>query len=120
MPYGDQQSGTIVTGVGQAVAVAREWLAKLGAAVILLVSSELLLAGAEAIDDATLDRERKALLDGTIDLAEALRDDRPHRTTGEHAAHVVEIAEAIHASIKTGRAIEITSTFPEAKPFDWA
>lgn len=57
---------------------------------------------------------------GLSDLAEALRENRPHRTTGEHAAHVVEIAEAINESIKTGKAIEITSVFPEARPLDWA
>ncbi len=57
---------------------------------------------------------------GLSDLAAALRENRPHRTPGSHAAHVVEIAEAIHTSVKTGQAVDVTSSFPESIPCDWA
>lgn len=57
---------------------------------------------------------------GLSDLAEALREGRSHRTTGEHAAHVVELMQAINASIASGQAIEVKSTFPDSKPLSWA
>ncbi len=49
---------------------------------------------------------------GVADLAAAIREDRPHRTTGEHAAHVVEILEAIAASASEGRRVPVRSSFP--------
>jgi predicted dehydrogenase/sugar phosphate isomerase/epimerase len=57
---------------------------------------------------------------GLSDLAEALREGRPHRTTGAHAAHVVEIMEAVHTSLREGRAIPVTSSFTAPAPFAWA
>lgn len=55
---------------------------------------------------------------GVAELAEAIAQDRPHRGTGEHAAHVVELMEAIHTSARDGKAVELTSTFdaPELDP----
>jgi predicted dehydrogenase/sugar phosphate isomerase/epimerase len=47
---------------------------------------------------------------GLSDLAHALREDRPHKTTGAHAAHVVEIIEAIRTSIHEGQAVEIDAS----------
>lgn len=44
---------------------------------------------------------------GLSDLAQAIREDRPHKTTGAHAAHVVEIVEAIRTSIREGRLVEL-------------
>lgn len=55
---------------------------------------------------------------GVAELADAIAHDRPHRGTGEHAAHVVEIMEAIGDSIHSGREVELRSTFapPELDP----
>lgn len=57
---------------------------------------------------------------GIVDMAEAIRSGRPHRVTGRHAAHVVEIMSAIHASIRTERPVEITSVFEPPAPMEWA
>ena len=53
---------------------------------------------------------------GLSDLADALRKNRPHKTTGAQAAHVVEIVEALLTSMREGRSIEIAAprvTFPQ-------
>lgn len=47
---------------------------------------------------------------GLSDLAFAIREERPHLTTGSHAAHVVEIAEAILTSIEESRPVEVDAT----------
>jgi predicted dehydrogenase/sugar phosphate isomerase/epimerase len=39
---------------------------------------------------------------GLSDLAHAIREHRPHLTTGAHAAHIVEVMECILESAKTG------------------
>jgi len=57
---------------------------------------------------------------GVIGLWWGLRARRPHPTGGEHAAHVVEIMEAVHTSAREGRAVELTSTFPAPVPQAWA
>jgi len=54
------------------------------------------------------------------DMALAIAEDRPHRATGEQAAHVVEICSAAHQSAKRNRPVEITSTFTPPAPMDWA
>lgn len=54
------------------------------------------------------------------DLAEALGEGRPHRSTGEQAAHVVEILEAASQSIRDGGPVELASTFPRPEPLEWA
>ena len=46
------------------------------------------------------------------DLSDAIVTGRPHRATGAHAAHIVEILDAIAASATEGRAIAVTSSFP--------
>jgi len=45
------------------------------------------------------------------ELSDAIGSGRPHRATGAHAAHIVEILEATATSIAEGRAVEITSSF---------
>ncbi len=45
------------------------------------------------------------------DLSTAIESGRPHRATGEHAAHVVEILDAIAESVAERRAVDITSSF---------
>jgi predicted dehydrogenase len=55
-----------------------------------------------------------------VDLAEAIDDDRPHRTTGEHAAHIVEVLDAAQASAEGGAAVDVRSDFRRPEPLDWA
>ena len=56
-----------------------------------------------------------------VDLAEAIRDDRPHRATGEQAAHLVDILAAAQRSLASdGTPPEVTSSFPPPAPMDWA
>lgn len=45
------------------------------------------------------------------DLSTAIGAGRPHRATGEQAAHVVEILEATATSIAEGRPVDLTSSF---------
>jgi predicted dehydrogenase len=70
-----------------------------------------------------LARESKGGVDwgvGIADLADSIREGRPHRATGEHAAHVVEIMEATQRSAASGQPVEITSDFLPPEPMDWA
>lgn len=57
---------------------------------------------------------------GIWDMALAIRQNRPHRASGEHAAHIVEILCAATESMQTQRPVEITSTFTPPAPMDWA
>ena len=45
------------------------------------------------------------------ELAAAIAERRPHRATGAHAAHVVEILDAVETSRRDGGTVEVTSTF---------
>jgi predicted dehydrogenase len=45
------------------------------------------------------------------DLSDAIETGRPHRATGEHAAHIVEILDATARSAAEGRAIVVRSSF---------
>ena len=50
------------------------------------------------------------------ELSTAISEQRPPRY-GTHAAHVVEILDAVETSRDEGRAVELTSTFPpSARP----
>lgn len=51
------------------------------------------------------DREARGL--GIQELAEGLREDRPHRASGELALHVLEAAEAIVRAGDEGRVVEL-------------
>jgi predicted dehydrogenase len=55
-----------------------------------------------------------------VDLADALEEGRPHRAGAEHAAHVVEIVDAIEAAAAGGGPVEVRSTFVPPPPMDWA
>lgn len=57
---------------------------------------------------------------GVVGLWRGLRNGQPHPTTGAHAAHVVEIMESVHRSLREGRALELRSTFPAPAPQEWA
>jgi predicted dehydrogenase len=55
-----------------------------------------------------------------VDLAAAVDEGRRPRASGEHAAHVVEILDAIAASSRDGGPIEVTSSFARPEPLPWA
>jgi len=56
-----------------------------------------------------------------VDMAVAIRDDLPHRATGEHAAHVVDVVcAAAESQDRGGLIIEVTSRFPQPEPMPWA
>jgi len=46
---------------------------------------------------------------GVADMAQALRDGRPHRASGELALHVLEVMEAFQVSSDTGRHVQVTT-----------
>jgi predicted dehydrogenase len=54
------------------------------------------------------------------DMAYALANGRPHRASGEQAAHVVEILCAATEAMKTGKPIRLRSTFTPPEPMEWA
>jgi predicted dehydrogenase len=54
-----------------------------------------------------------------FELAEAIRESRPHRPSGRQAAHVVEILCAIAKSSRDGSPQRITSTFAPSPPMPW-
>ena len=55
-----------------------------------------------------------------VDLAEALEEGRPHRAGAEHAAHVVEVLNAVEESARNGGPVEVRSTFEPPEPMAWA
>ena len=58
---------------------------------------------------------------GVAEMAAAIAEGRPHRASGEQAAHVVDILQAVAESMAdSGRAIEITSTFASPPLMPWA
>jgi predicted dehydrogenase len=57
---------------------------------------------------------------GLMDLADAIAEDRPHRASAEHAAHLVDVFEALSLSSAEGRAVDVSSEFPAPAPMDWA
>jgi predicted dehydrogenase len=58
---------------------------------------------------------------GVAEMASAINEGRPHRASAEQAAHVVDILEAVAASLADGgRRIEIASTFVAPPLMPWA
>ena len=57
---------------------------------------------------------------GLVDLAQAIKEGRPSRVTGDHAAHVVEILEATNESARTRQTVELHTSFSVPEPMDWA
>ena len=57
---------------------------------------------------------------GVIELADALHENRPHRTTARQAAHVVDVMAQILESVRTGEVREVRSTFAPPAPCAWA
>jgi predicted dehydrogenase len=56
---------------------------------------------------------------GLEDLSNALTENRVSRVTGEHAAHVVEILEAVNRSAKDNTPVALTSSFEKPALMDW-
>ena len=54
------------------------------------------------------------------EIADAILKNKPHRASAEHAAHIIEVMEAIDISIKNKKMIEIHSNFTQPKLMDWA
>ena len=57
---------------------------------------------------------------GLQDLAEAILQNKPHRASGQHAAHIIEIMEAIDTSISTKQPVDVQSNFKQPEMMDWA
>jgi predicted dehydrogenase len=55
-----------------------------------------------------------------VDLADAIAAGRPHRSSAEHAAHVVEVLDAIAVASKHGGTVDVASGFEAPEPMDWA
>jgi predicted dehydrogenase len=55
-----------------------------------------------------------------VDLAQAIREGRPHRASAKHAAHVVEVLNAAERSAASGAAVAVTSGFAPPEPMEWA
>lgn len=60
------------------------------------------------------DQTRRGI--GLADMAQAIRQKRPHRMSGEMALHVVEIMEAFLKAGETGKSIKLKSSFKKPKP----
>lgn len=57
---------------------------------------------------------------GVAEMAAAIDEDRPHRATGEQAAHIVDILAAVTASMADGgRPVPVRSTFPPPTLMPW-
>ncbi len=54
------------------------------------------------------------------EIADAIREGRPHRASGEQAAHVVEILNAATQSATSQRPVDLVSTFTPPAPMPWA
>lgn len=58
---------------------------------------------------------------GLQDMAEAILERRPHRATGAHAAHVIDVIEALHRSMANdGASVRVRSRFRPPAPLPWA
>ena len=53
---------------------------------------------------------------GILDLAEAIRQDRPPRCSGEQANHILDICLSILDAAKTGQEVALSSTFTRPAP----
>jgi predicted dehydrogenase len=53
---------------------------------------------------------------GVADMAVAIRNNRPHRASGEMGYHVVDIVNALHDASREGRHIELESTCQQPAP----
>ena len=66
-------------------------------------------------------RARSTRGTGVLDMARAIRADRPHRADGALAYHVLDVMTAIAESVETCAFVQVESTVrrPEPLPDDW-
>jgi predicted dehydrogenase len=57
---------------------------------------------------------------GVYEMALAMLADRPHRFSGELAAHIVEVMDGIKAAYETGEPVAVESSFRPPTPMEWA
>jgi predicted dehydrogenase len=57
---------------------------------------------------------------GVADMARAIAEGRPHRASGEQAAHIVDILCGAVESMKSGRPVTLGSGFAAPAPMEWA
>jgi predicted dehydrogenase len=57
---------------------------------------------------------------GVSELADAIREQRPHRVTGAQGAHVVEIINGILRSADTHQPVQVESCFTPIAPMEWS
>ena len=57
---------------------------------------------------------------GVWEMARAMQENRPHRFTGEMAAHVVEVLEGASQSMQHGEWVNVHSQFTPPTPLKWA
>ncbi len=57
---------------------------------------------------------------GVAEMAEAIAAGRPHRASGEQAAHIVDVISGAVESMRIGKLVEICSGFTPPAPMDWA
>jgi predicted dehydrogenase len=55
-----------------------------------------------------------------VELRDAAADGREPRVSARHAAHVVEVLEAVDRSRRGGGAVDVTSEFDAPAPMEWA
>lgn len=55
-----------------------------------------------------------------VDLAGAIAAGRPHRASSEHAAHVVEVLNAVETAGTNGGTVAVRSSFAPPEPMEWA
>jgi predicted dehydrogenase len=58
---------------------------------------------------------------GALDIARAIREDRPHRATGALAYHVLDVMVSIAEASETGQVVAVESTVQPSEPLpaDW-
>src|SRR5262249_21783330 len=53
---------------------------------------------------------------GVEDMVAAIREDRPHRVSGELALHVLDAMESLRRSARTGRMVDLSTTCGRPEP----
>ena len=77
----------------------------------------------EAFEDVALIREGASGVEwgrGVRDMAEAIREGRSHRATGDHALHVLEVLAAATESSQSGARVKVDSDIPRPTPMEWS
>ena len=65
------------------------------------------------------DAKRVDFMLGPYDMIQAIKENRPHRLTGEFGVHLLEQIEVLQYPEKFGYRRELTSTFPNIQPLQW-